>query len=225
MFKYLFYVSLLLISSSALADKVVAVIDTGIDPNSANLCAGGHRDFTDTFLKDTAGHGTHVAGLISKNAGKSKFCMLNLKFYSPEMSKSISPSSAMKSAIKYAILLKVDIINISAGGVQSDAEEAFLLKLAIDRGIKVVVAAGNEGTNLNDKCNYFPACYNNGLIIVGNLTQQKTRAISSNYGDIVNRWEVGSDVESNLPNGKVGKMTGTSQATAVATGKILSNLN
>lgn len=217
--KIFFSLLLLFLCPRASADQTVAVIDTGIDSSVINLCNNGHKDFTNTSTGDTMGHGTHVAGLINRNAGSTKFCIFNLKFYSPKMS--VSSIDAIRSAIKYAMEMKVNFINISGGGPVYDREEASLIKEALDRGIKIVVAAGNNGANLDNNCSYYPACYDKRLIVVGNLTKAGLRSPSSNYGSIVKVWEVGTDVESNLPNGNIGVMTGTSQATAVHTGKLL----
>lgn len=69
---------------------------------------------------------------------------------------------------------------------------------------------------------YYPAMYDKRIYIVGNLVDSKTRVIasSSNRGKGVNTWEVGVDVMSRIPDG-YGLMTGTSQATAIKTGKLV----
>jgi len=224
MTKFLLTASLiaLLFCSRSLGSTIkVAVIDTGIDAASSHdLCTFGHKSFVNNSspLKDTHGHGTHIAGLISKYAGKGDWCMV---------------------AIKYAIDLKVDYINISGGGFQpNDGEKALIIK-ALNKGIKVVVAAGNGddnhvAVNLDKDCSYFPACYDKRILVVGNLKdtdsnpdfvtwsgEKLSRAPSSNYGSYVKRWEVGTNVESTLPGNRRGRMTGTSQATAIVTGKLL----
>ena len=58
---------------------------------------------------------------------------------------------------------------------------------------------------------------------MGNMleTYETRRSPSSNYGKRVTQWEVGTDQKSSLPGGKTGYMSGTSQATGVATGKAL----
>lgn len=219
-------------------EKVVtiAVIDTGIDKALPNLCRYGHKSFVDGDLDplvDNHGHGTHIAGIINTNAGVGNYCLVALKYYSDSASGQTNLVN-MKKAINYAINIKVTFINISGGGPEANKRERELIKKALDKKIQVVVAAGNEHSNLDTSCNYFPACYDARLVVVGNLYQvngesflwfgeQKVdrKAISSNYGTKVTRWEVGTDVVSTLPNGKTGTMSGTSQATAVATGKLV----
>jgi subtilisin family serine protease len=230
----------------------VAVIDTGIDSSSIDtkLCKFGHKSFTANGdpLQDLHGHGTHVAGLIREHAGNVDFCMVSLQFYADSNTGKQNLVN-LRNALQYAINIKVDMINLSGGGPEFNEEEYLLIKQALKNKITVVVAAGNENSDLSLKCDYFPACYDKRLIIVGNLqvvkdwrrlstdwqflailanmgpklgTYETERAPSSNYGIRVNRWEIGTNVESTLPGRRKGKMTGTSQATAVATGKLIS---
>lgn len=245
------FLLLLLIPIRALGKTLtVAVIDTGIDRNVPKLCKVGHKSFTkgdSDPLDDQHGHGTHIAGLIAINAGDRNYCLVSLKFHG-EKNTGQENLANMKAAIRYAIDIKVDFINISGGGPEFDEGEFLLLKEALSKKIVVVVAAGNEKTNLDFKCDYFPACYDGRLIVVGNLeitrdfrnlgpqwvflaeragmghkigTYETRRSPESNYGTWVNRWEVGTNVKSSLPHRRIGYMSGTSQATAVATGKLL----
>ena len=234
----------------------IAVIDTGIDKALPNLCKFGHKSFVNkpdllideaNPLTDNHGHGTHIAGLISKHAGEGSYCLVAIKYYS-EANSGKQNLENMKQALRYAINIKVDFINISAGGPERDEDEYALIKEALDKGIKVDVAAGNEKSDLDKSCNYFPACYDKRLVVVGNLeitkdfrhldpemkllgmlagigdkigTYETQRSPTSNYGNYVNRWEIGTNVESTMPGGKTGYMSGTSQATAVATGEMV----
>ena len=235
---------LFLLASTSLAKTItVAVIDTGIDASSVSkLCKFGHKAFTgrrDDALKDTIGHGTHIAGLIQQHAGEdADYCMVSLKWFD-EKADSDQNLFNLQRALRYAINIKVDFINISGGGIEPNPTERSLIIEALNKGIKVVVAAGNEGHDLTFSCNYFPACYDSRLVVVGNLLHQSPDKVSrwawvqstmrldsdknesSNYGAYVNRWEVGTDVVSKLPGGITGTMTGTSQATAIATGKLI----
>lgn len=242
----------LLLSSLAQAKTLtIAVIDTGIDKASPNLCRMGHKSFVKDLpnpLSDEHGHGTHVAGLISQNAGIGDYCLIAIKYYSPAQT-GRQNLDAMVQAIRYAINIKADFINYSGGGPEPDLREKALINKGLNRGVRIVVAAGNENDDLGKKCNYFPACYDRRLVVVGNLRIIKdnntldedwkyiaiatgfddkinkkvetTRSPSSNYGTYVKRWEIGTDCLSNLPGGKRGYMSGTSQATGVATGKLV----
>lgn len=219
---------------------VVAVIDTGIDKTLMSkpwVCNFGNRDFTDTTLNDVHGHGTHIAGIIEQYAkgvvltnktpqqldeAKADFCIVVLKYYDEKATGSKNMERTVE-ALKWAVDLKVDVINYSGGGVDPSYAEKVQIMRALKAGIKVVAAAGNERSDI-DKNKYYPAMYDaKHIIIVGNLVNERSRSIasSSNYGASVNSWEVGTDVFSRLPTGRYGYMTGTSQATAVKSGKIV----
>jgi subtilisin family serine protease len=218
----LFLITVICANSAQAKTNRVAVIDTGIDSSVGHICETGHKDFSSTSLQDEVGHGTHVAGLIIKNAANSDYCLINIKFYNKKYTGAQNVKS-MISSLQYAIDQKVDYINISGGGPQAEKEEQKLIQKALDMGIKIVVAAGNEGSDLSQNCNFFPACYDSRLYVVGNLEENGSISGSSNYGRIVNYWQHGTNVISNLPNNKVGRMSGTSQAAAIFTGKLLNN--
>jgi len=208
---------------------VVAVIDTGLDvenfKDKVKLCKFGHKDFTGTGLKDNHGHGTHISGLIDKNAGSANYCQVILKFYD---SSSLAQNAMINTekAFRTAIDLKVDIINYSGGGKESSIREKALVQEALDKGITVVVAAGNDKCDMDSGCTYYPAMYDSRIIVVGNLSQERVPAKSSNYGSIVDEWEFGVDVKSYCADGEFGcKMTGTSQATAIQSGKTIKSLD
>jgi subtilisin family serine protease len=240
---------------SALAKTLtIAVIDTGVDRNSNDkLCKMGHKSFTvdktDTdALKDNHGHGTHVASLIRREAGLLDYCIVAIKYYADSQTGSQNLKAEM-AAIQYAINIKVDYINLSEGGPEFDEKEEQLIKKALDQGIKIVAAAGNERSNIDEPENYYyPACYDKRITVVGNLKEMPRmswvdkfkelvqvpfsggrsvigppleRSPSSNYGKRVDRWEMGTEVEGVVPGGKTAKLTGTSQATGIATGKMI----
>jgi len=80
------------------------------------------------------------------------------------------------------------------------------------------VAAGNNGMNFDEKGRYYPACYDDKrIIVVGMLDKNGVQYKYSNYGSRVTRWEIGYEVV-----GFEISESGTSQAAAVATGKLVS---
>ena len=219
---------------------VVAVIDTGISTellSGNSYCKDGHKDFTGMGLKDNHGHGTHISGIIDQYAKnhiftkgkvpkdidklKENYCQIIIKYYDPKAKGNDNPKNTIKS-FKWAIDQKVDIINYSGGGTEFSKEEKEVVEEALNKGIKVVAAAGNERSNI-DKHKYYPAMYDKRIYVVGNLVDSHSRniAVTSNYGKSVNTWEVGTNVLSRLPVNKYGYMTGTSQATAIKSGKLV----
>lgn len=216
-------------------EVIVAVIDTGIDPNHPFLknnmyIPGGIASATNygfDFSKnrndeaqpfDTHGHGTHVAGIIKSVHPEVK--ILTLKYYNPQASGQDNLNSTIE-ALRFAVEKNVDIINYSGGGPEPSLEELRILKLAEKKGILVVAAAGNEESNIDQKSNaYYPASYGLSNIITVTAHDQNLQTLaSSNYGKkSVDISAPGHRIKSSLPNSRAGFLTGTSQATAFVSG-------
>lgn len=204
--------------------KRVAIVDTGLalnDPRfAARLCESGHKDFTGKGLADFHGHGTHVAGLIVANAGDAEYCLIILKYYTDDAIGAVNLRRE-RAAFRWAIEQGAVIVNFSGGGPEFDEDE--YLTLRDNPQTTFVVAAGNEGKDLDVRGQeYFPASYKlPNVFAVGSLDAAGSRAFTSGWGSRVRYWERGDVVMSTLPGGKTGEMSGTSMATAVATGKLV----
>ncbi|MDQ0885468.1 subtilisin family serine protease [Paenibacillus sp. V4I9] len=183
---------------------VVGVIDSGIDANHPDLKANflGGMNFvpagTDTSetgdpndLLDREGHGTHVAGSIAGN-GKVRGVGPNLgiRSYRVFPGGQGAPTAWIVAAIIQAANDKVDVINMSIGGFDSqkyyvdgtkysDVADILLWKRAIqyavNHNVTVVTAAGNEGLNLRDNkamIDYLNATYGSpGVVFKGKTTE------------------------------------------------------
>ena len=177
-------------------------------------------------VTDTHGHGSHIAGIIGavgeNGEGISgvapKVSLMILKYYNPNDNGANNLKNTIK-AIHYAVKNGAHIINYSGGGLEGNDEEKKAIKLAAKKGILFVAAAGNEGSDM-DKQGYYPAKYAlNNILPVMNTDDSDQVPSSSNYGKkSVHNAAPGSEILSTLPGGNYGYMTGTSQATAVATG-------
>lgn len=188
------------------------------DVNGWNFIDGNNN------LKDTIGHGTHVGGLIIAGAHPKEVRLMVLKYYNANSTpqKNIS---AYLAALKYAVGSSAKIINYSGGGPQELPEEKILLSQAAKKGQYLVTAMGNENSAIEDKP-FFPASYSNSesgkyIIPVEALDQLGNRYSKSNFmrtkrGPAA----LGENVISSLPGGKLGLMSGTSQATALFTGQL-----
>jgi subtilisin family serine protease len=209
---------------------VVAVLDTGFivseETKNAKLCRFGHKDFTivqayskhpktaDPIPVDNHRHGTNIAGLIQKFAGNANFCIVIVKYFDP-LDKSESGIQPTIDAINYARIIKADYINYSGGGLKRDTQELIAVRRYLDQGGTFVAAAGNEKSDLRLNP-YYPAMYDSKIVSVGSWSSKGNIASYSNFGFDVKRWEIGSDREA------FGiKMSGTSQAAAIVTGKLL----
>ena len=136
----------------------IAVIDTGVDFNHPDLfgwgpdgkVVGGHNFIQENQLPiDNNGHGTKVAGVIAADgntlgvAPKAKI----LAYKVSEDGEGVSSELIMK-AIKKAIEDKADIINISLGVNTTNSKIDSAVNYALDNGVFVVTAAGNDGPEL-----------------------------------------------------------------------------
>lgn len=139
----------------------VGVIDTGIDYNHPDLAinyAGGYDlvdlddDPMETTEKDGDGiptiHGTHVSGIIAAN-GKIKGVAPDAKIYAY---RALGPGGSGSSvqiiaAMEQAMEDGVDIINLSLGNTVNvpDYPMSKAVNRAVDLGIAVVIANGNDG--------------------------------------------------------------------------------
>ena len=134
---------------------VVAVIDTGVDYSHPDLLGwgpdgkvvGGYNFINQHELPtDTNGHGTQVAGVIAADgqavgvAPKAKI----LAYKVSEDGKGVS-SELIIRAIDMAARDGADIINISLGVNKTNAEIDRAVDDALEQGILVVTAAGNDG--------------------------------------------------------------------------------
>jgi subtilisin family serine protease len=247
--------SIVVVAQPVTKPIVVAVIDTGIAKEAFGkhiLCQYGHRDFTGTGIIDNHGHGTHISTLIDQyvkdvhpyseqdtvfkavlSSVEPHYCQVILKYFNKEES-GADNMKAMIGALRWAIDIKVDVINIAGGGSEPNPQEETLIKEALNKGITIVAAAGNEGYELDQypatsmewdstKIHnyYFPAGYDRRIVMVGNWTEKKLIAKTSNRGSSVNAWEIGTQVLSLCQDWNYCRMSGTSQATAIRTGKIV----
>jgi hypothetical protein len=137
-----------------------------------------------------------------------------LKYYRPDGNGNLR---ATVNAIKYATDLKLDFINYSGGGADPNVDEYYAIEQYVNGGGTILVAAGNDGKNLDNPENgFYPAKYavhDKRIIVVGLLNDFGIISTVSNYGSFVTRWEKSV----NAPG--FGHPSGTSLATAVATGK------
>ncbi len=157
---------------------VIGVIDTGVDythPDLLGLGDGGkviksYNFFDSNEPIDTNGHGTEVAGIIAAD-GSLQGIAPKAKIISYKVSddgESVSSDLIIK-AIEQAIEDEVDIINISLGVNRTNPKIDSAVDKAVNQGILVVAAAGNDGPGLetigspgiNPKAITVGATYNN----------------------------------------------------------------
>lgn len=202
-------------SSVSLAETIkVLVVDTGVDLSHRSI--RDHvsvLDWTSKDYIDVRGHGTHIAGLVLKDTCK-EVELISCRYYSPGSNSLLASIDCFKRALH----TNVYVINYSSSGFAFSIDEYKVLKAVSDIGTKIVVSAGNDNIDLTSEVDVYPAKYQDieNLVVVGNSTDK-----SSNYGLSGMVWENGTNIFSTFPNNRFGKMTGTSQSTAIYTNKLL----
>lgn len=196
----------------------VLEIDTGVDLTHQEIRSHvnmmnwkGNPDYTDFH-----GHGTHIAGLILKDTC-SEVELSSCKYYELEQDEKSNIDKTIK-CFKRALTQHFDFINYSSGGPEfSQIEHDTLQKI---KNTIIVVAAGNNNWNLSIQ-HYYPASYLlPNEITVGNL-DGSWKNQSSNFGLKNMVWEQGTRILSTFQGARYGIMTGTSQATAIHTNRLI----
>lgn len=184
----------------------IAILDTGYAKSQVFNKCPGEKDYSESGIYDTNGHGTNITGIISSRLSGYNYCILPIKVFYGDL----GGQDAIIAGIKYAISQNVDIINLSGGGAGASEEEKSAVEDALNKNIKLVFAAGNDGHNLDSSCNYFPACYNSHIEVVGSIDKNNNLSDFSNFGSVVKYWQHGR----NVTGGGI-TLSGTSQAAAL----------
>lgn len=221
---------------------IVAVIDTGIDPNHPDIKPNlWHEKRTNIYgwdfitnrpnPIDDHSHGTHVAGILgavfNRKAGVSgvahEVSIMALKYYSEKNTGFQNLKNSIK-ALNWAIDHGANVINYSGGGPEFSIDEYSAIKRAMDKGIMIIAAAGNERQNADlPKNYYYPCSYTlDNVICVAAINIHDELVASSNWGQAhVDVAAPGENILSSVPGGKYAYMSGTSQATAFVTGAVI----
>lgn len=212
--------------------------------NTGEICGNGIDDDANGYVDDCRGwdfgyndnspynsgadaHGTHVAGIITANingAGVAGIApdakVMDLNVGGPG---GISGTS-IAGAVRYAVDNGADIINMSLGTQLGTPRSAVAViesavVYALEQDVLVVVAAGNDGVNLDVSPVYPASLALPGILVVGASTPSDERASFSNYSDSqVNVFAPGHYILSTMPGNDYQFMSGTSQASPLSAG-------
>ncbi len=161
-------------------DKIkVAIIDSGLDMTDNIDVAGrinlipGEEEVLPLF-KDTTGHGTSIASIISANSDYEYSDVMGIndqvELYSAKVLDytNSAPISRVIEGIYWAIEQDVDIINLSFGTAQNSEALYMAVRDAYDAGILIIAASGNSGGDIE-----YPAAYDE-VMAVGSVDSTGT---------------------------------------------------
>lgn len=156
------------------ADKVIALIDTGASESSNVI---DRVSLIDDVMAGN-GHGDKMVEAIASQDADAK--ILSIRTMGNDGRGTVS---SIVAGMEYAINQKVSIINLSmyAKSNLSNSVIASEIQKAVDAGIEVVGAAGNDGADVKD---YMPGSVDVAWII-GAADKTGSRLNTSNYGDTV----------------------------------------
>lgn len=203
----------------------IAIIDTGIDRNHPEL--KGKIIYSTNILNPMNPtvadmHGTHVAGIIAaeKNNGIGGYGINpNVKILSFDVfdGDMYTYDYAIASAILEAVDKGARVINISIQGYSPSNVLKEAIEQAINKGVVVIAAAGNLGSDSP----IYPANYE-GVISVGAINKKKKLSTFSSYGASTDIVAPGEDIYApyyDPHKGSIfGNLSGTSMAAPVVTG-------
>lgn len=203
----------------------IGVIDTGI-ANHPDLRIAGGASFVSytTSFSDDNGHGTHVAGIIGalKNNSGVIGVAHGADLYAIKVldANGAGYLSDVVAGIDYAIQQNLDIINLSLGTTTDSLTLKSIIDKAYQRGIVVVAAAGNSGTNDTSLDTIlFPARYSSA-IAVGAIDSRLNRASFSSTGPQLELVAPGVSILSTHLGGQNVRLSGTSMAAPFVSGYI-----
>jgi subtilisin family serine protease len=199
-------------------EVIVAVIDTGIDYTHPDLVASVDASIDYDFVNadddamDDNGHGTHCAGIIAAGlnnaagiAGLQDVTLMAVKCLGAT---GIGWDSVLAKGITYATDHGAKVLSCSWGSFLSTKTLQNAVSYALSKGVIVVAAAGNSGSQWR----FYPAAYPR-VIGVAALEDCNTAASYSNYGARnVFISAPGSNILSTFPNNSYALLSGTSMA-------------
>jgi len=152
-------------------------------------------------------HGTHVAGIAAR--GNNRIAILPLRLVNT------NGDIRHQQAIDYAASLGSKIVNVSQGTYDRKDWTYLISSIEKHPEILFVVAAGNDGKNLDGFAEYPAVLSFPNMIVVASVNKkQNGLASDSNWSEkYVNIAAPGEEILSDTPENSYGPKTGTSMAT------------
>jgi subtilisin family serine protease len=177
--------------------------------------------------EDELGHGTHVAGIIAAEGvamdpGIAPGCSLMAVRVLATLRSGGHDTGAgvldnINPGIKFAADNRADVLNMSLGirQVGGGLPHEDVIRYALARGVTVVAASGNDGTETK----YYPGALP-GVVAVGAVDDQGQVASFTSYGARITVVAPGVNVLSSFAHGRYAVASGTSQASPCVAGAV-----
>jgi serine protease len=206
------------------AGITVGIVDSGVQ--------GDHPDLAGRVLPgvaiqgvvqpgggspDVNGHGTHVAGIIG--AGDNGVGIVGV---APEVSilpvrvldsNGVGANSDIGAGITWAVDNGANVVNISIGSSTNSASVSSAVSYAVQHGVTVVAAAGNNHQANPPDVPQYPAALDDTVAVAALSQPGDNIAGYSTRGGYVDVAAPGSNIWSSIPTSTWGSKSGTSMAT------------
>ncbi len=207
----------------------VAVLDTGVGPHAyltARLLSGfdvlsGGTNTTDVgdgldndgdgLADEMVGHGTMIAGLITRVAASVR--ILPIKVMDDE---GLASTFSLTQGIYLAASAGARVLNISMGQTVESDVLAAAVSFAGARGALIVAAAGND--DRESPLRYPAGLPHVNVLAVASTSLLDARSVFSNFGTHIDLSAPGETLVSLLPGGAFAQSDGTSFATPLVAG-------
>jgi hypothetical protein len=176
--------------SKSTGSQIVAVLDTGVDaghPDLAGHLVAGYNAVSSTRPNpvDDNGHGTMTLGLIAAGANNGAGVAgagWNVKAMPVKVldANGDGYDADIAEGIDWAVAHGAKVINMSLGGPGDNAVLHDAVRRAYAKGVVIVVAAGNDGTDVLQ----YPAAYPEAVAVAATNAYGALTNFSS-YGDWV----------------------------------------
>lgn len=147
----------------------VAIIDTGIYDEHPFLIVEKEIDYTGEGTSDLHGHGTHVAGIVASTDSIYKGVAYGSNLFNVKVLDQYGSGSGSDviKGIEWAVDNGAEIISMSLGAEVASCDGTDALSRAVDnavdKGVVVVVAAGNSGPDTGTIT--APGCSKKGITV------------------------------------------------------------
>jgi subtilisin family serine protease len=200
----------------------LSTIDSPTGPDyltyDETTCPSYHGQAVGAIIGATTGNGVGMAGMVDANMYAIRVLGCNGNGFLSETADGIRHAAGDPSITGASIEQPIDVINLSLGAPTPTCPSYLqsAIDYAVERGIDVVVAAGNESS---DAANYAPANCKN-VITVGSVTRQGDKSGFSNFGSLVDVSAMGSAVLTQGSFNPYSLWFGTSFAAPIVSGVV-----